>query len=176
MLELALIENVQREDLNPMELSESYQKLIDDCNLTQEQIADKLSKSRSVIANFLRLQKLPVEIKVSLRKNEITEAHARAILRLENHDEQLKLWKKLLSENLTVRKLEGITQKSQKRKKKKTYALNEFQDEYFRKIENVLTQFFGTKVKVKNISKTRGEIIIEYYSNDDLERIIEKCG
>jgi ParB family chromosome partitioning protein len=175
MLELALIENVQREDLNPMELSESYQKLIDDCNLTQEQIADKLSKSRSVIANFLRLQKLPVEIKVSLRKNEITEAHARAILRLENHDEQLKLWKKLLSENLTVRKLEGITQKSQKRKKKKTYALNEFQDEYFRKIENVLTQFFGTKVKVKNISKTRGEIIIEYYSNDDLERIIEKC-
>ena len=87
-LELALIENIQREDLNPMELSDSFQKLIDECSLTQEQLSAKVSKQRSTVANYLRLQKLPAEIKVSLRKNEITEAHARTLLRLDKYDEQ----------------------------------------------------------------------------------------
>ena len=112
MLELALIENIQREDLNPMELSDSYQRLADEYNLTQEQIADKVSKNRSTVANFLRLQKLPVEIKVSLRRNEVTEAHARMLLRIDNIDDQLILWKRVVNENITVKNLEELTKSS----------------------------------------------------------------
>jgi len=175
MLEIALVENVQREDLNPMELASSYQRLIDECNLTQEQIAEKVCKQRSTIGNYLRLLKLPDEIKASLRKNEITEAHARMILRYEDKDAQILLWKKILSENISVRKLEDITKKAVKPRKKKALNLGEFEDTYFRKIEDKLTRFFGTKVKVKRKSKNSGEIIIEYYSDDDIERIIEKC-
>ena len=175
MLELALVENVQREDLNPMELAGSYQRLIDECNLTQEQIADKVSKQRSTIGNYLRLLRLPDEIKASLRKNEITEAHARMILRLEDKESQLSLGQKIISENMSVRKLEDITKKSIKHRKKKSLILGEFEDSYFRKIEDKLTRFFGTKVMVKRKTKNTGEIIIEYYSDDDIERIREKC-
>lgn len=176
MLELALIENVQREDLNPMELAGTYQRLIDECGLTQEQIAEKVSKQRSTIGNCLRLLKLPDEIKASVRKNEITEAHARMILRYENRDEQISLWQKIITENISVRKLEDITKKSAKPRKKRTLSLGEYEDTYFKKIENTLTMFFGTKVKVKKKTKSKGEIIIEYYSDDDIERILDKCG
>ncbi len=96
LLELALIENIQREDLNPMELSDSYKRLLDEYNFTQEQIAGKVSKQRSTVANFLRLQNLPVEIKVSLRKNEVSEAHARMLLRVDNTEDQLTCGDELL--------------------------------------------------------------------------------
>jgi len=174
MLELSLIENVQREDLNPMELASSYQRLIDECGLTQEQIADKVSKQRSTVGNFLRLLRLPDEIKASIRKSELTEAHARMLLRIESKEEQILLWQRILSENISVRKLEDITKKSVKRRKKKSdngkYANNEFKN-----IEDKLTMFFGTKVVVKSKTKSRGEIVIEYYSDNDIERILEKC-
>jgi ParB family chromosome partitioning protein len=172
MLELALIENVQRENLNPMELASSYQRLVDECGLTQEQIAEKVSKQRSTIGNFLRLLKLPDEIKASLRKNEISEAHARMLLRIDDKDDQIMLWQRILSESISVRRLEDITKKSTKPRKKKSKG---FQDSQFKAIEDKLTMFFGTKVTVKSKTKSRGEIIIEYYSDDDIERIIEKC-
>ncbi|MEZ4821859.1 MAG: ParB/RepB/Spo0J family partition protein [Ignavibacteria bacterium] len=111
LLELALIENIQREDLNPMELSDSYNKLATEYNLTQEQIAERVSKQRSTVANFLRLQRLPVEIKVSLRRNEITEAHARMLLRVDNIEDQITLWKRVVNENITVKNLEEITKR-----------------------------------------------------------------
>jgi ParB family chromosome partitioning protein len=175
LLELALIENIQREDLNPMELSNSYQRLIDEVGLTQEQISEKVSKQRSTIANYLRLQRLPQEIKASLRKNEITEGHARSILRLENPEEQVILWKRILEENLTVRKVEEITRPSAKSKKKKKESKGiEEWNPYFEKLEDKMRKFFGTRVKVKSKTKTSGEIVVEYYSNDDLERIMEK--
>jgi ParB family chromosome partitioning protein len=172
MLELSLIENVQRENLNPMELASSYQRLVDECGLTQEQIAEKVSKQRSTIGNFLRLLKLPDEIKASLRKNEISEAHARMLLRIDDKDDQIMLWQRILSESISVRRLEDITKKSTKPRKKKSKG---FQDSQFKAIEDKLTMFFGTKVTVKSKTKSRGEIIIEYYSDDDIERIIEKC-
>jgi len=175
MLELALIENIQRADLNPMELSNSFQRMADEFNLTQEEIAEKVSKQRSTIANFLRLQKLPAEIKVSLRKNEITEAHARMLLRVDDIKQQLALWQKIISENISVRNLEEYTKKFSKQKKKKSTGVDSQTDPYLISLESKLMIFFGTKVKVKIKNKFSGEIIVEYYNNDDLERIMDKC-
>jgi ParB family transcriptional regulator, chromosome partitioning protein len=173
LLELALIENVQRADLNAMELSDSYQRLIDDCNLTQEQISAKVSKQRSTVANFLRLQKLPVEIKVSLRKNEITEGHARGILRVSDPSAQLVLWKRIMQEKVTVRELENITKSTAKTKKKKSSSGKAPLDPYLQDVENKLRVFFGTRVTLKAKTKQTGEIVIDYFSGEDLERIIE---
>lgn len=176
MLELALIENIQREDLNPMELSDSYQRLADEYSLTQEQIAEKVSKQRSTVANFLRLQKLPVEIKISLRRNEITEGHARLLLRIDNIEDQLVLWKRITNENISVKNLEEITKSSVKKTRKKKVKLGEIYDPYLQSVEDKLRNFFGTKVSINRKTKFSGEIIIEFYTNDDIERILEKTG
>lgn len=176
LLELALVENIQREDLNPMELSDSYNKLLTEFNLTQEQIAEKVAKQRSTVANSLRLQKLPVEIKVSLRRNEISEAHARMLLRIDNVDDQLVLWRKIVNENISVKSLEEITKPSAKKQRRKRIKLGEIYDPYLQDIEDKLRSFFGTKVTIKRKSKFSGEIIVEYFSNDDLERIVEKAS
>ncbi|MFA5404261.1 MAG: ParB/RepB/Spo0J family partition protein [Ignavibacteria bacterium] len=175
MLELALIENIQRDDLNPMELSDSFQRLLDECDLTQEQIADKVSKQRSTVANYLRLQKLPIDIKISLRKSEISEAHARTLLRVDDIDEQIVLWKKIISDSMSVRQLENITKPHTKPKKKKGHKQENENDSYYKSIEEKLRVFFGTRVKIKSKTKFTGEIVIDYYSDDDIERIIEKC-
>lgn len=174
MLELALIENIQRENLNPMELSDSFQRLLDECDLTQEQIAEKVSKQRSTVANYLRLQKLPIDIKISLRKSEISEAHARTLLRVDDIDEQIILWKKIISENISVRQLENITKPHAKPKKKKEHKLESDGNAFYSSIEEKLRLFFGTRVKIKSKTKFTGEIVIDYYSDDDLERILEK--
>jgi ParB family chromosome partitioning protein len=174
MLELALIENIQRDDLNPMELSDSFQRLMDECDLTQEEIADKVSKQRSTVANYLRLQKLPIDIKISLRKGEISEAHARTLLRVDDIDEQIILWKKIISDSMSVRQLENITKPHAKPKKKKDSSKSRENDSYYKSVEEKLRLFFGTQVKVKSKTKFTGEIIIEYYSDDDIERILEK--
>lgn len=174
LLELALIENVQRADLNAMELSDSYQMLVDDCNLTQEQIAAKVSKQRSTVANYLRLQKLPVEVKVSLRKNEISEGQARGILRVEGNESMLVLWGRIINEKLTVREVENITKGTAKPKKKRTQASGKGQqDPYLQELENKLRVFFGTRVTIKAKTKQTGEIIIDYFSDEDLDRIVE---
>lgn len=175
MLELALIENIQREDLNPMELSDSFQRLLDEHNLTQEQISEKVSKQRSTVANFLRLQKLPVEIKASLRRNEISEAHARLLLRVDNLDDQLTLWKRIINENISVKHLEEITKKNLKKPRLRKIKLGEIYDPYLQKIEDKLRNFFGTKITIKRKTKFSGEIVIDFYSNDDLERIVDQC-
>jgi ParB family chromosome partitioning protein len=173
LLELALIENIQRKDLNPMELSDSFRKLAGEFNLTQEQIAEKVFKQRSTVANFLRLQRLPQPVKDSLRKNEISEAHARMLLRIDNTDDQITLWKRILNENISVRNLEEITKLKAKPGKKKALSLSKDQDPYLKELENKLRNYFGTKVSIKSKSKFTGEIIIEYFSNEDLERIFE---
>jgi ParB family chromosome partitioning protein len=174
MMELALIENIQREDLNPMELSNAYKRLVEEYGLTQEQIAEKVSRQRSTITNFLRLQKLPAEIQESLRKGDITEAHARMILRVDNEKGQFGIWKKILEENLTVRELDELTKKFAK--PKKTVKKIKEQSPANTDIENKLMTFFGTKVKVVDKGNSKGEIIIEYYSEDDLDRILDICS
>ncbi|HEX2787216.1 MAG TPA: ParB/RepB/Spo0J family partition protein [Ignavibacteria bacterium] len=174
MTVMAIIENIQRADLNAIELSNAYQTLMDSYGLTQEQLAEKVSKQRSTVANILRLQKLPSEIKVSLRKNEISEAHARILLRVENKEHQLELWKKVVIEKVPVRKLEEMT-KGNLREKKKRAVISPLWNPSTERLEDKLRKFFGTRVKINQKSKDSGEIVIEYYSNDDLDRILEKC-
>jgi ParB family transcriptional regulator, chromosome partitioning protein len=175
MLELALIENIQREDLNSMELSNSFYRLVNELGLTQEDVAKRVSKDRSTVANYLRLQKLPGQIKDSLQKNEISEAHARTILRLEDEKDQLDLWRRIISDKLSVRKVEEIAKSSKPKKKKKNESVMQQWNPHTEKLEDKLRRFFGTRVKIIGKTKESGQIIIEYYSTDDLDRILDKC-
>ncbi|PIS28531.1 hypothetical protein COT42_07770 [Candidatus Saganbacteria bacterium CG08_land_8_20_14_0_20_45_16] len=170
-LELALIENLQREDLNPMEESEGYQQLIQEFNLTQEQVAKKVGKSRSNVANLLRLLGLPDKIKQSLRRQEISYGHARAILAETETEKQLHIWQQILTNNLNVRDVEALSgSKTQIKKtgRKRAYTQNVELNSLVEK----LTTHLGTKVKIFG-SPERGKIEINYYSQEDLDRLLE---
>lgn len=173
MLEIALIENVQREHLNPIDLAKGYQRLIDECSLTQEKVAEKIGKDRATVSNLLRLLKLPVPIQESLKKGEIREGHARALLGLNDRSAQIELMKKTVKLGLSVRKVEEAV------KKMKNASLPGMGEKVMRKkptfigrIENRLRQKFGTQVKVRT-RKEGGSIEITYYSREDLDRLLE---
>ena len=179
LLEIALIENIQRSDLNAIEVAEGYKRLIDECKLTQEIVADKVGKSRSAVANTLRLLTLPEEIKLSIQSAEISEGHARSILALESDVEKLLLWKKIISDSLSVRKAEEFI-KSKKRgnksvKNKKIYEITEQNKTAVKFLEEKFMEHFGTRVKLHPTSPDSGNIIIEYYTAEDLERIVDLC-
>jgi ParB family chromosome partitioning protein len=175
LLELSLIENIQRKDLNPIEAAHGYQRLIEDCSLTQEQVAEKIGKSRSVVTNYLRLLKLPDEIQQSIRKGEINEGHARAILGAEDAAGQIALWKRILDEKLPVRRAEQLSSKYKKPREKKIFISTDQDKASINFLESKFREHFGTKVRLIPKSKTMGEIIIEYYTAEDLERIIDMC-
>lgn len=176
LLEISLIENIQRKDLNAIEVAKQYHRLVDECSLTQEQIADKVGKSRSVVANFLRLLKLPLEIQESIKKNEINEGHARTILALNNELDQVNLWKRILGDNLSVRKAEELSKKLKRIKKEKIPFLSTDQNKSAVSfLESKFREHFGTKVTLRPKTNTSGEIIIEYFTAEDLERIIDIC-
>ncbi len=167
MLELALVENVQREDLNPMEMAEAYRRLVDECGLTQNDLAVKVGKSRAAVANTLRLNALPDAIKGMLRGGKLTEGHARAILAMGSSEQMLKLADQIVTDSMTVRQVEHATRRKKGRRlvpKRKIPALTE--------VENYLKRLMGTSVKISPGLK-RGKIEIEYYGDDDLDRILE---
>ena len=167
MLELALIENVQREDLNPMETAEAFKRLIDTCGLTQQDLADRIGKSRAAVANQLRLLTLPNSIAQLVRAGRLSEGHARSLLALESEKEMLALANQVLEDNLSVRQVEQKVTKGKKRRlipKRKLPALAE--------VESYLKQLLGTSVKIVPGLK-RGRIEVEYYSDEDLERLLE---
>lgn len=170
-LELALIENLQREDLNPMDEAEGYEKLMKDFSRTQEEVAKKVGKGRSTVANLLRLLSLPEKIKKSLRQQEISFGHARAILAAENADKQIELWQQILTNKLNVRDVEvlsGGKKQAKKGGRKRAYTQNTELNALVEK----LTTYFGTKVKIFGTA-TRGKIEVEYYSTEDLNRVLE---
>ena len=176
LLEISLIENIQRKDLNPLEVAKGYQRLITECSLKQEQVAVKVGKSRTAVTNFLRLLKLPEEIKQSISKGEISEGHARAILAINDEAGQINLWKRIIGENLTVRRAEEITKKiKSKPKEKKIFSVTSQDKAEIDFLEGKFREHFGTKVKIKPKTSTSGDIIIEYYTAEDLERIVELC-
>lgn len=176
LLEISLIENIQRKDLNALEVAKGYQRLITECSLTQERVAEKVGKSRSAVTNFLRILKLPKEIKQSISKGEITEGHARAILAFDNEAEQVNVWKKIIGGNLTVRKAEELTKKvKSKPKEKKIFEVTNQDKAAVNFLEEKFREHFGTKVKIKPRTKTSGDIVIEYYTAEDLERIVDLC-
>ncbi len=167
MLQMALVENMQREDLNPLELAEAFRQLMDEAGLTQNQLASQVGKSRAAVANILRLLTLPEKIKQMLREGQLSEGHARAILALDTEVAQARLAERIINEKLSVRGAEESVQRVRKRKlipKKRIPVLME--------VENYLKQLLGTSVKIKPGLK-RGRIEIEYYGDEDLDRILE---
>jgi len=178
MLAMALIENIQREKLNPIEIGLAYKRLIDECRLTQEEIADKVGKDRSTVANSIRLLKLPRQIQESLIKEEISSGHARALINLPTEDLQLEALSKIVEGNLSVRKVEQLVKKllktpnNLKRSVSFTPKVTTFNANQ-KDLEDKLRKIFGTKVQCKQKHDGTGEIVIEFYSNDELERLFE---
>jgi ParB family chromosome partitioning protein len=174
MLEMALVENIQRENLNPIEVALSYQRLITECNLKQEELGDRVGKQRSSVTNYLRLLKLPPDIQIAVRDNRISFGHARALISLESVDKQLLLFKKIVEEDLSVRKAEELVRElsTPKAKEGKQKTKNNNHHEYV-KLQNKLSNHFGTKVNLKVNDKNGGEIRIPFYSTEDFNRILE---
>lgn len=176
MLALALIENIQREKLNPIEIGVAYRRLMEECHLTQEQIADKVGKDRTTVANTIRLLKLPQELQDSLIKEEITSGHARALINLPNEELQLEALRRIKENNLSVRKVEQLVKKLTELtegKKSVTSTPRTSSSTEMRNIEDKLQKIFGTKVICKQKQDGSGEIMIEFYSTDELERLFE---
>ncbi|MDO8240454.1 MAG: ParB/RepB/Spo0J family partition protein [Candidatus Moranbacteria bacterium] len=168
-LELAIIENVQRHDLNAIEEAKSYLKLADEFDLSQEEVAKKMGKSRSAVANKLRLLHLPIEIQKALIEGKITEGHAKAILAIENPEKQRALFEMILKNSLTVRQTEDKT----KEISVKTHTRQVSIDPETKRIEDILAGALGTKVKLAKAGEG-GKIMIDYYSKEELNNILSK--
>jgi ParB family transcriptional regulator, chromosome partitioning protein len=173
MLELALIENLQREQLNPIEIGISYRRLMDDCGLTQEEVAQRIGKERSTVTNFLRLLKLPDEIQVAVRRGEITGGHARALLAFDEKPRQMSAFHKIVTRGLSVREVEAMVRKDAKGGGGKAARPRHAASSALSSVEDRLRRLLGTKVQIRHGSGGKGEIVIEYYSSDDLDRLIE---
>ena len=173
ILEISLIENIQREDLNALEEAEAYRKLIEKFNHTQEQLARRLGKNRSTIANSLRLLRLPEGIKQSLQQNLLTMGHARAILSLEDHDKQKELHSQILKKGLSVRQAENLAKRIKEKKEKTPLKQDDRKDIFFAEIENELKRWLSTQVKVSKKRKG-GKIVIDFYSPEELDRILAR--
>jgi ParB family chromosome partitioning protein len=175
MLELALIENLQREHLNPIEIAISYKRLIDECRYTQEEVSQKIGKDRTTITNFLRLLRLPEPIQNAVRKGEISSGHARAIVAIDDPERQMEIFRKTIGRGLSVRDVERLArEKTGKKGVRRPGAHGAGAvSSSLSSIEERLRQFLGTRVQVRMLQDGKGEIVIEYYSADDLERILE---
>ncbi|HCR54398.1 MAG TPA: chromosome partitioning protein ParB [Cytophagales bacterium] len=176
MLEMALIENIQRENLNPIEIAVSYQRLISEINLKQEELGDRVGKNRSTVTNYLRLLKLPPDIQIALRDNKISMGHARAIINVDNPDTQLYIFKKTIAEDLSVRKVEELVRQMMSPSKgsgsKASAPEGTGPSREIKQLQSTLSTHFGTKVNVKSDGK-KGEIKIPFLSIEDLNRILE---
>jgi ParB family transcriptional regulator, chromosome partitioning protein len=173
-LELALVENVQRHDLNVLEEARAYKKLIEEFDLTQEEVADKVGKSRSAVANKVRLLHLPIEIQRALQEGKITEGHARSILAIENPEKQRALFELILKDNLTVRQVEDKVKEvtvSTHQRRVGPGSISPFHAE-----EENLAAKLGTKVQIKKSGGTGGKIIIDFYSKEELDGIVGKLS
>jgi len=171
--EISLIENLQREDLNPIESAEAFKRLIEEFNLSQEDLSKRIGKDRTTIANTLRLLKLPLEVRDQLLQNRITSGHARAILSLENKEKQKELCALIIKKGLSVREAEALAKRWSERPKRRTpLARAADLESQLNSLQDSLRRCLGTKVLITQNGK-RGRIEIEYYSPDDLERIVE---
>ncbi len=181
-LELALIENLQREDLNVMEEAEGYRELAEKFNLTQEQIATRMSKSRASVANTMRILGLPEEIKAMIVDNSISAGHAKVLLGLDIADEQILYARKTISEGLSVRALETIVNRAKSRPKKPRAVRADIPPNHITYLTDQLHEIFGTSIRVTpcrtfaNGKKGKGTIEVDFFSNDDLDRILGILG
>lgn len=173
MLEMALVENIQREDLNPLEIAFSFQRLLEECKFRQEDLSQKLGKDRSTISNYIRLLKLPTEIQIAVRDNLISMGHARAIVNVEDEKEQLLILQQILEQKLSVRQVEEtvreLNQTKSSKEKRKVTLLPKFDD-----AKNILHTILESKVELKVNDKGAGSIIIPFKSEEDFDRIFTK--
>jgi ParB family chromosome partitioning protein len=172
MLEMALIENIQRENLNPIEISLSYQRLINECNLKQEELGERVGKQRSTVTNYLRLLKLPPDIQIAVRDYKLTMGHARAIINVDNADSQLYIFRKTLAEDLSVRKVEELARQVVAGTTMTAATTPTAQPKEITQLQSRLSSHFGTKISVKSDGK-KGDIRIPFLSIEDLNRILD---
>lgn len=172
ILELALLENLQREDLNAIEIALSYRQLMDEMNYTQDELAERMGKERSTVANYLRLLKLPPDIQVAVRNNVISMGHARALINVDTVDKQLYCFKEINTKGLSVRQTEELVRKLYA--PKSTSASKANLSPGFKKIEDQLASHFSTKVKLTHSKKGTGSITFDYYSIQELNSLLEK--
>ena len=175
MLELALIENIHRENLNAIEVAISYQRLIDECGMTQEEVSEKVGKSRSAVANFLRLLKLPPEVQIAIRDGHISMGHARALININDKEEQLKLLQQIIMDEMNVRQTEELAEKAKGNGGKERKQTN-FIPEHFKSKIKTLSQTLNTKVKVKRNLKGQGSVVIDFKDEAEFDRIMELFG
>lgn len=174
LLELALLENLQREDLNAMEISLSYKRMMEELDYTQEQVAERMGKDRSTVANFIRLLKLPPDIQLAVRSGEISMGHARALINVDTVDKQLFIFREIKEKGLSVRQTETLVRNLYKdsgvvKKTSKSHLPSSLQ-----RIEDKLASHFSTRVKLRHSRNGSGQILIEYYSQDELNKILHQ--
>jgi ParB family chromosome partitioning protein len=177
MLEMALIENIQRENLNAMEIALSYQRLLTECNLKQEELGERVGKNRSTVTNYLRLLKLPPDIQIAVRDNKLSMGHARAIVNVENTEQQLYIFKKIIEEDLSVRKVEELvreiaTERSPSKTENSAATSSSPASKEIAQLQSKLSSHFGTRIAIRSDGK-KGEIKIPFISIEDLNRILD---
>jgi ParB family chromosome partitioning protein len=172
MLEMSIVENIQRENLNPIEESEAYHRLIEEFGLTQEQAAQRVGKSRSAVANFLRLRQLPDAIRESIINSQLSMGHARAILGATNVTHQNAVWRAVIRKGLSVRQTEALVKRMAKSAQVIDAKKTTSEQRHLNHVADNLSRTFGTKVQIKKRGK-KGKLEIEFYSNEDLNRLLE---
>lgn len=173
MLEMALVENIQRANLDAIEVAISYQRLIDECKLTQEELSQRVGKKRSTISNYLRLLKLPAEIQEGIRDGKISMGHARALINIENPEDQLAVFEQILNETLSVRKTEELAKNKKEEKPKKHPSSVMPLSLLDKKIKANLSEHFKVNVKFQRKEEDKGRIVIPFSSEDELDKILK---
>ncbi len=172
LLELALLENLQRQDLNAMEVALSYKRMMEELDYTQEQVGERMSVDRSTVANFIRLLKLPPDIQLAVRNGTLTMGHARALINVDTVDKQLYIFKEIREKDLTVRQTEALVRNLYKQGDAVKKVAKTGLSPAFRKIEDKLASHFSTRVKMKHSKNGSGQILFEYYSLDELNKLL----
>ena len=176
LLELALLENLQRENLNAIEVALSYKRLMDDLDYTQEQVAERMGKERSTVTNYIRLLKLPPDIQVAVRNNVISMGHARALINVDMVDKQLYIFSEIKNKALSVRQTEDLVRKMYTGSAAVKTSVKTAMPAAYKKIEDNLASRFSTKVKLNYNKKGHGSILLEYYSLEELNALLEKLN
>ncbi len=174
LLEMALVENIQREDLDAIEIAISYQRLLDECSLTQENLSERVGKKRSTISNYIRLLKLPAEIQLGIKHRQISMGHARSLINMDDPEAQLEVYNKIITNDLSVRKVEELVRKRGTENQEKDSVKEKPKSELdgYGSLRDHLAGYFDTDVQLRRNEKGKGRIVIPFSSNDELERII----
>jgi len=173
LLELALLENLQREDLNAMEVALSYKRMMEELSHTQEQVAERMGKDRSTVTNYIRLLKLPPDIQVAVRNSEISMGHARALINVDTIDKQLYVFEEIKSKSLSVRQTENLVRNLYKEGEVAKKTETETLPPTYKKIEDKLASHFSTRVKMKHSKNGSGQIMFDYYSLQELNKLLD---